>query len=159
MNDSWSMTINEVTAYGAAWKIGDIWPRPPNPIDINYVTNCGFLWKNGEVYYFDAGQNPPWVSGSPPGLVIFNALGGTGISSFTPSEYIPEQPVQVSISVAPDTGVSNYAAEEAVPTGWVVTAISHSGVFDSVNKAIKWGPFFDDSIREFSYTVTPPGDA
>jgi hypothetical protein len=160
MNDSWSMTINEVTAYGAAWKIGDIWPRPPNPIDINYVTNCGFLWKNGEVYYYDAGQNPPWVPGvSPYALAVTSALGGTGISTFNPSAYTPGQPVHVNMAVAPESGVDNYAAEDVVPSGWMVSEISHSGVFDSVNNAVKWGPYFDDSIRDLSYTVTPPGDA
>ncbi len=58
-NDDWRMEIGEVTAYGAAWKTGATWPVPPNPIPIDYVTNAGFLWINGEIYHFDATQNPP----------------------------------------------------------------------------------------------------
>ncbi|MCP5115396.1 MAG: YkgJ family cysteine cluster protein, partial [bacterium] len=68
MSDNWLMEIDEVTAYGAAWKTGATWPRPPNPIPIDYVTNAGFLWKLGEVYHFDPAQDPPWVPGAafPP---------------------------------------------------------------------------------------------
>jgi hypothetical protein len=56
--------INELTAYGAAWKAGTTWSRPPNPIDINYVTNAGLVWKLGEVYHFDATKTPPFVAGA-----------------------------------------------------------------------------------------------
>ena len=72
-NGASRITINEVTAYGAAWQQGSNWPIPPNPIPINYVTRAGYLWRNGECYSYDASSSPPlcWVS-TPcpkPGLV------------------------------------------------------------------------------------------
>ncbi len=65
-NHDWRMTINEVTAYGLAWKRGDTWPTAPNPIPINYVTNAGSLWKTGEFYHYDSTKTAPlcWVVGS-----------------------------------------------------------------------------------------------
>jgi len=42
--------INELTAYIAAYRSGDVWSSGPNPIDINYVTRAIFLWRNGERY-------------------------------------------------------------------------------------------------------------
>lgn len=83
-------------------------------------------------------------------------LSGTAVASFTPSEYTREQPVAVSITATPDTGVSSYEVEDTVPVDWVVSAISHSGVFDGPDNAVKWGPFPDDSARALSYTATPP---
>ena len=61
-NQDGCLVINEVTAYGAAWKLGNTWPTPPNPIDINYVTRAGYLWKNGEGYRDDGSAEPNcWV--------------------------------------------------------------------------------------------------
>lgn len=59
------LAIGEITAYGAAWKTGATWVNPPNPIPISYVTNAGYIWKAGEVYYYDPAQTPPacWVPG------------------------------------------------------------------------------------------------
>lgn len=59
--------ITELTAYGKAWKSGATWPSGPNPIPIGYITNAGFLWKNGESYDYDATKNPPFVKGSGGG--------------------------------------------------------------------------------------------
>ncbi len=83
-------------------------------------------------------------------------LTGTAVSSFTPSTYTPEQPLVVSITVTPDTGVSSHEVEDTVPVDWVVSAVSNAGVFDVIDNAVKWGPFLDDSARVLSYTVTPP---
>ncbi len=83
-------------------------------------------------------------------------LTGTAVSSFTPSTYTPEQPLAVSITVTPDTGVTSHEVEDTVPVDWVVSAISNAGVFDALDNAVKWGPFLDDSARVLSYTVTPP---
>ncbi len=40
--------INELTAYGAAWKSGANWPNGPVPIDINYFTNAGYQTFGGQ---------------------------------------------------------------------------------------------------------------
>jgi hypothetical protein len=56
------MTIVEITAYGSAWRTGTPWPTGPNPIPIDFVTQAGFLWRQGETYR-DAGGTQPgnWV--------------------------------------------------------------------------------------------------
>jgi hypothetical protein len=56
------LEINEITAYGAAWKTGQTWHAAPNPIPIDYVTRAGYLWKVGETYRNDGGAAPGcWV--------------------------------------------------------------------------------------------------
>lgn len=59
-----SMSISEVTGYGAAWKKGNEWPVGPNPIPIGYLTRAGLLWKSGEAYTRAAGVELPlaWQS-------------------------------------------------------------------------------------------------
>jgi hypothetical protein len=37
-----------------------------------------------------------------------------------------------------------------------VSNISDSGQWDSVNLKIKWGPFFDATVRVLKYNATPP---
>jgi len=57
------LTIEEVTAYGAAWLTGATWPSDPNPIPIAYVTRAGLIWRNGETYGVQPGPCPAcWVS-------------------------------------------------------------------------------------------------
>jgi hypothetical protein len=34
--------------------------------------------------------------------------------------------------------------------------VTDDGTFDSVNRKVKWGPFFDNSQRILVYTTTPP---
>ena len=161
MSDNWRMEIDEVTAYGAAWKTGTPWPRPPNPIPIDYVTNAGFLWKVGEVYHFDPTQDPPWVPGAAaqgnggPHRGQGKGL-GTAVSSFDPAEYTPGVGVEVTIAVTPDGSTQVYAVEDGPPGGWTVSGISDSGTFDAVNGLVKWGPFFDNQPRNLIYTATPP---
>lgn len=49
----WRISINEVTAYGAAWRRGNAWPEGPTPIPINYVTRAGYLWRSAMEYRHD----------------------------------------------------------------------------------------------------------
>jgi hypothetical protein len=48
-----------------------------------------------------------------------------------------------------------YAVEDGVPEGWEIISISHGGTFDSVNKKVKWGPFFDAGERVLAYQAVP----
>ncbi len=69
-NSDWVLGINEATAYGAAWRRGDVWPIPPDPININYVTRAGYLWKNGGDYHRSDGFPPDcWISGIGPSSI------------------------------------------------------------------------------------------
>jgi len=154
-NVDWRVVINEVTAYGAAWKCGESWPTPPNPIPIEYVTNCGYLWRVGEVYHYIGGGCPAcWVSGT---RTLVSGLTGGGIATrILPRFYTPGVPVSVSITVIPDSGTQVYAVEDAPPANWVVSDINESGQWDDVNKKVKWGPFFDNNTRTLTYQATPP---
>jgi len=62
----WRLAIDEVTAYAAAWKRGDTWPVPPNPIPMDYVTRAGYLWRNGECYSYDPSKDPPMCWDTAP---------------------------------------------------------------------------------------------
>jgi hypothetical protein len=163
-NNDYRMGINEATAYGSAWKTGQTWPTPPNPIPVEYVTNAGYLWKMGEVYHYDGSVYPPWVSGAASVQSITRQASlqipigsetGSAIRTL-PSTYEPSVPVNVSISVNPGQGTQVYAVEETPPSGWVITDINESGQWDSVNKKVKWGPFFDSNNRSLTYKATPP---
>jgi peptidoglycan/xylan/chitin deacetylase (PgdA/CDA1 family) len=55
---NWMISINEVTAYGAAWRRGDSWAEGPSPITINYVTRAGFLWRSGGHYRHNPNGGP-----------------------------------------------------------------------------------------------------
>jgi hypothetical protein len=71
--------------------------------------------------------------------------------------YTPGAAQAISIAVEPELGVSSYAVEDAPPTGWTVTSISHPGAWDSTNKKVKWF-FTDGTARTLTYSVTPPLD-
>jgi hypothetical protein len=171
-NYDWRIDINQMTAYAAAWKRGDIWPTPPNPIPVDYVTNAGLLWKTGEVYHYDSNNTPPlcWISGAGDlargerGLLMSksaemeNDTGSSVIRSFSPEFYTPAQPLVVTISVTPDGSVVAWALEEIPPGGWTIGGINQGGVWDNVNKKVKWGPFFDSTPRSLVYQATPPAD-
>ena len=64
-------------------------------------------------------------------------------------------PTTVTLIVTPSPSNSAYAAEDTVPAGWTVGAISDGGSFDAVNRRVKWGPFFDTQSRTLSYEITP----
>jgi hypothetical protein len=74
--------------------------------------------------------------------------------------YCPGVPKPVQIHLNPREGATSYALEDAPPAEWVVTEISHNGVFDTVNWKVKWGPFFagPEFPRSVSYITIPPRD-
>jgi hypothetical protein len=136
----------------------------PNPIDINYLTRVGYLWRNGELYHYDGTLSPPgcWVPGVSMGSrTLRSALSVTGASSatrFLPPYYSPPAGISVVITAAPDAAVSAYAIQDTPPTGWQVSTINNSGGWDSINHIVKWGPFFDNTQRVLSYQATPPSN-
>ena len=71
---------------------------------------------------------------------------------------MPGVGVGVTLHATPTTNVVAYAVEESFPSGWTVSAVSHGGAVDPVQRAIKWGPFTDTIpvSRVLAYTVTPP---
>jgi len=81
------------------------------------------------------------------------------ICTFGAAVYAPGTPLLVSISVTPSPTTKAYAVEDAPPTGWTVSDIKNAGIFDTVNNKVKWGLFFDNTARTFTYTATPPAGA
>jgi len=163
-NSDWQLVISEMTGYGAAWKRGDEWPVEPNPIPISYVTRAGYIWKKGENYHYISGQSAPmwWelVITQPRGKKREIPVTPTFLHSFDPNSYLPGQPISVSVEVIPGQSTVAYALEDAPPEGWQVdpSSINYSGEWDGVNIKVKWGPFFDNQQRLFTYQVTPPPD-
>jgi hypothetical protein len=158
------ISIDELTAYSAAWRRGSSWPVPPSLIPIDYVTRAGFLWKNGESYIFDpqATNATAWwinnASATTVRMLSIKAIKVAGENSamrHLPVQFVPSNPLLVTVSMAPSPGVLVYAAQEQIPLGWGVNEISHGGEFDAGQRLIKWGPFLDSKSRELSYRVQP----
>lgn len=161
------MTPEEMTAYGLAWKKNQSWPIAPNPIPDDYVTRAGWLWKNGETYTIDPAMAAPplwWVN--TPGKIglqsnvppLQQQSGGISVGT-PPPVFVPGESLSVGISVLPSPGVSAYAVRERMPAGWRVTYMSDDGTFDQQSGILKWGPFFDNQVRQLSYLVTSPEDS
>jgi uncharacterized delta-60 repeat protein len=171
----WQMIIAEVTAYGAAWRRGQTWLQPPNPIRIDYVTRAAALWKVGECYEFDQTiLNAPlwWVHcvAHDSSLAVHGAslaslealcdkmppeLEGADACSTrqAPSVYVPGEPVPVTLRVMPSSRTLAYAIEEQVPEDCVVNEISDGGEFNGARRTVRWGPFLDNSRRELTYQM------
>jgi hypothetical protein len=144
-----------VTAYGAAWRRGEPWPRDPNPIPIAYVTNAGMLWKKGEVYRYDGLQSPPmcWSSGASRKAQARAAI--RAARTFGSMRCVAGVPVAVTIAVTPGAGSASWAVEERVPAGWGITGISHGGAVARGTNTLRWGPFCDAMPRRLTYVAVP----
>jgi phosphodiesterase/alkaline phosphatase D-like protein len=167
----WQMVINEVTAYGAAWKTGAYWPVEPNTIPIGYATRAGYLWRSGECYIYDDQNSPPLCWNVCPLNTLSEAeeedddiiveSSPSVNRSFVPTEYTPAEDVSVSLDVAPESSTQVYAVEDEPPAGWTVDSgsINENGVWDPINKKVKWGLFYDNNERTLSYNLTAAADA
>jgi hypothetical protein len=152
------ITAVEVEAYAAAWLDGASWPVGPTNIPISHVTRAGRLWLGGETYVFTNSpptNTPMWWVNSP----LTPAPSGTNriVADALPSNISPGQLIQIGISVTPHEHILNHAIEDQPPAGWDVGAISHGGVYDPINRKVKWGPFFDNGERQLIYEVTVTG--
>ncbi len=158
VNENFTIVLSEVTAYAAAWKSGDTWPVPPNPIPLNYVTRAAMIWRRGEHYVFDPSQGPApacWVPSGGSAGGMLSAMAAATAERLIP-EFQPGINAQVQVIANPPSTAASYAIEEKPPRGWTVANISHDGVFDADTGVIRWGVFFDATPRTLSYTVTPP---
>lgn len=59
----------------------------------------------------------------------------------------------VRLLVEPNSEVVVYALEELVPSGLRAVGINEGGVFDEGSNKVKWGPFFDNELRELQYEL------
>jgi hypothetical protein len=162
-----TISANEVTAYGAAWRKGALWTAGPNPIPLDYVTRAGFLWKNGESYTFDPGveRAPLWWVNSPKRAGLVQLAPVEDLDSISaavrilPNTATHRQSLQVRIRVTPQPTVTAYALEERVSGAAVLSEASDFGEVDPANQVIRWGPFFDSAPRELTYLVSPGNSA
>ncbi len=169
---NWSLGVNEVTAYGAAWRTGKSWEVGPNPIPIDYVTRAGALWRGGEAYRVDSLAGPAplhWVNQSTDGVrtvaldfdlpeadLATALVWLRGRQSFAVAKLEPLAGSSASVyalRTLPGDHVRAQAVEAYVPEGAAVAEISHDGVYDNVRGIIHWGPFFDQEPRMLSARV------
>ena len=165
------ITVTDLTAYGAAWKHGDVWSVGPNPIPIDYLNRAVTLWKGGEYYRYDSNVFAAplwWVQSTlivpPPGIAPMPTpypSGTDGSTSLVDMSrvYLPGTPLTVRLTVTPAADRIVYAVADQPPAGWPVKNISSLGQWDLVTQTVKWGPFFDNQSRTFSYEVIPPANA
>ena len=79
-----------------------------------------------------------------------------GAARDLPDCYDPGNALTVSIAIQVPSGTSAVGLEDSPPTGWTVSNISNSGVFDALNNKVKWGPFFEPFPEAVTYDATPP---
>ncbi|MCP5516837.1 MAG: hypothetical protein H7A45_06205 [Verrucomicrobiales bacterium] len=161
------MTMDEVTAYVAAWRQGREWPLGPQPIPLAFVARAGALWQGGERYVYDPtlGQPPMcWVNlpppsdGVPQGLPVEAADGSA--QRALPEQCAPGQEFTVSVRIDPPSETRAWAVEEVIPQGWEILAVSHEGRFDPATRCIRWGLFLGAAVKELGYhAVAPAGVA
>lgn len=166
--EDFAITADELTAYAAAWRRGEPWPVGPNPIPHSYVSRAGFLWQAGERYVFDPTQGPAplcWVPAVPVPEPDPNVPGQAGMAAGgrdpqvhrqMPARWFPGSPTTVRLMVHPPRDSRAWAVEEAVPTGWAVSALDENATFDPATSRIRWGLFLDDQTRTLTYDLTPP---
>jgi hypothetical protein len=73
-----------------------------------------------------------------------------------PNSVRPGSPFVLSNLVSPANFIGVYALEEHVPAGWSASEISDGGAYDSRNGLVKWGPFFDATVRTLTCRLTSP---
>lgn len=157
------ITLNEVTAYGRAWRMNQTWPVDPNPIPMNYVTSAGMLWKKGEYYRYATNNLPPpscWANYDP--FQSNNLTSDRSIAfpkpiaqRIAPRICTADEWMTIQITLTSTDGICAYAVEENIPLEYEVSSVSADGLYDSVQRRIKWGPFMDAQPRTLSYQLKP----
>ncbi len=158
------ISIDEVTAYGAAWRKGERWPIDPNPIPINYATRAAALWRWGESYTVDRSITTEPLWWVPSEITVLPLWHKTDLAPMVdsaqrecPGSFIPGETLKVTIHAVLGPDTVSYAVEEKVPAGWTVDAISDNGCCELTTGTVRWGPFLDGVPRVLSYQVTPFG--
>ncbi len=161
VNKDFLISMDEMTAYGAAWKKGTPWSIAPNPIPVDYVIRAATLWKKGGKYKIDftAGAYPLcWVSVSKRSART-SRDGESSAVRHLPDFYQADQAFEVSVEVTPASGVEAYGIEDQIPLGWTASGMNEGGSFDAAAFKVKFGPFITDQAKTLTYQVTPLADA
>jgi len=75
-----------------------------------------------------------------------------------PDSYCNEVETWTKIQVTPTDKTVCWAIEDAPPSGWTPSKLDHGGAWDSVNKKMKWGPFFESKPKTLHAKLIPVGD-
>lgn len=160
----WSLGVDEVTAYGAAWKNGKTWGNEANRIPLEFVTRAGALWRGGERYVFSPHSGPApqcWVNTAVGGvkpIEIDFSLPPQDLAkmledlrdqqSFASADLVPSNSdLLCRVRLVPGKGVRAQAVEMVIPPGAQVSDITHEGVLDAAHGVVRWGPFLDGVPR------------
>ncbi len=160
-NKDFVISMDELTAYGAAWKKGTAWSIEPNPIPLDYVIRAATLWKKGGKYKIDftAGTYPAcWLTVSKRSART-DRDGESSAVRHLPEVYKAGEAFEVSVSVTPASGVDAYGIEDQIPLGWTASGMNEGGSFDAAAFKVKFGPFITDQAKTLTYQVTPLADA
>jgi hypothetical protein len=148
------ITLQELTAYGKAWKSHQPWPGE-STIQIDNVTRAAFIWKSGEFYKFDptVGPSPLWWTVSQK-LAAAASVSENTITR-TVTVLTNRQTYWIEIEIHPKTSVRAYAAMEKLPLGVAPLTIPGGAIFDSSTGEILWGPYLDSYPRVLAYELNP----
>jgi outer membrane protein assembly factor BamB len=131
---------------------------------INYASPAvapnGFVYvgaEDGHVRGIVAGGGP-MIGGWPTFRRDARHAASGSVSRGLPAGYSGGADLVVTLAATPAAGTSFYTVEDTPPAGWTVTVtnLSDNGWFDSANRRVKFGPFFDHQPRQLTYHVTPP---
>ena len=154
-NEDFSLSIAELTAYGAAWKSGQNWSVGPNPIPIGFLTRAGALWKGGEHYEYD-----PSLGAKP--LSWVNTIDGRQQQSvdqiysvsepqFTRSVRTMGDLFEVTLTASANGHDHALAWEEYIPHQLDLETIPSDFFFDESTRALRVGPYFSSDLRTLKY--------
>ena len=111
----------------------------------------------GTVQFTGVAAFDAWISAVQGPDESAGSLGDA--SRHLPEHYVPGVSFTLTNEVQVAANAGFYALEDSVPTGWIVGAISHGGVFDANLRKVKWGPFPDGTARQLTVELTPPASA
>ena len=167
--DDGRVTLCEVMGYACSWI------RGCND-DLSGMTRAAYVWRNGECYCRDDGEQkwsptscPPPKSGCCQTDGAPSNAGGAAADLSIQMMDVPDttdavrdkrvRVWNIPVTIEPPSGTSAVAIEVQLPAGWTVTSISDDGAWDGVHRKVKWGPFFDDSARTVVFQVRPKKDS
>jgi hypothetical protein len=103
----------------------------------------------------DETPGDPWpLASADSGKQALTAGSGAAIRDLADC-YSPSASSSLATAVTPGGITLAYAVEDSPPTGWTVGNIGTGGVWDNVNKKVKWGLFFDSTPRTLTYQAAP----
>jgi hypothetical protein len=95
------------------------------------------------------------MSGWSTGLSVTISTGVYTATRDLPDCYTPSVPLTVTITVTASLTAAYYWVIDTPPNGWTVSDINENGLWDSINKWVRWG-FPDKNNRILTYKATPP---